>query len=455
MTNEPGEYVGDGEPTVDASLCDRPAELLQELIRFDTTNPPGAERTCIEWAADLLADAGIDSELYAQTPDRPSLVARLPGGDAPALMLYGHVDVVPTSDQSWTHPPFAGVEEDGYVWGRGALDMKSGVAMFVAAFLRAARDDVDLAGDLVLCLLADEEAGGDEGAAFLVEEHPELFEDVEYALGEFGGYPMELAGARLYPVQVNEKQVCWVRVSATGQAGHASRPSRGDAVGRIGEALVTLDRERLPYHLTPPVEEMLDRMAEAVDDETAAVLRGLKEPETVDDSLAALGDEAGTFEALLHNTANATILSGGDKMNVVPARAEFTVDSRLLPGQTGEDVAAELRDLLGDGVDVKVERFEEGPEETDLGLFGLLDDVLRDADEDAVPVPYVLPAATDGRILARIGVQSYGFTPMSLPSDFDFQSLVHAADERIPVESVEFGTDAVYDVVRRYDGVAE
>ncbi|WP_129114042.1 M20/M25/M40 family metallo-hydrolase [Halegenticoccus tardaugens] len=451
MSETSGEYTGDGGPAADAEICERPAELLRELIRFDTTNPPGAERACVEWIEGLLADAGVEAEAYATEPERPNLVARLPGGDAPTLMLYGHVDVVPTADQAWTHPPFAGVEEGGFVWGRGALDMKAGVAMFVAAFLRAVREGVDPAGDVLLCILSDEEGGGDAGAGYLVDEHPDLFEDVRFALGEFGGYPMDLGGARLYPVQVNEKRLCWLRATIEGPGGHASYPSRGDAMGRLGGALTALDRERLPYHLTPPVEEMLDRMAEAVGEPTSEALADLKSADSVEAALSAFGEDAGTFEALLHNTANATIVRGGGKENVIPSRVELTIDSRLLPGQTADDVLAELRDLLGDGIEFEILRYEEGPAETDLGLFDVLGGVLRDAEPDAVPVPFVLPAVTDARHFARVGVQTYGFTPMNLPADFDFLELVHAADERIPAESVSFGSDAVYETIRRYD----
>ncbi len=202
----------------DDALHERPAELLQRLIRFDTTNPPGAERPCVEWVASLLRAAGVEPKIVARDPERPSLVARLHGtGSAPGLLMQGHIDVVPAEGQ-WSYPPFSGEIADGYLWGRGALDMKGGVAMMLAAFLRAVTAAEQPAGDVVLCLLSDEEAGSDFGARFVVEEHPELFDGVKYAIGEFGGFSLEIAGRRFYPMTVSEKQLCLVRATLRGRA---------------------------------------------------------------------------------------------------------------------------------------------------------------------------------------------------------------------------------------------
>ena len=434
------------------SLHERPADLLAELIRFDTTNPPGDERACVEWIADRLADYGVDSETYAMDPDRPNLVARLPGGDAPSLLLYGHVDVVPTTGQDWSHPPFDGVVEDGFVWGRGALDMKGGVSMMLSAFLRAAAEDVDLAGDLVLMIVADEEGGGDHGAAFMVEEHPEVFEDVEYAMGEFGGFAAEIAGERFYPIQVNEKQVCWLRATFRGEGGHGSRPREKSALSDMARAVSAVAENRLPVVVTPTVEELVESIAGELPPEVGAEVRALLDPERTDEVLDALGDEGELFDAILHDTANPTVVRGGDKENVIPAEVSVTLDCRLLPGQGRSDIETELREVIPDDVDVEFDtiRHEPFPAETDEGLFPLLADVLEDADPEGTAVPFMLAGATDGRHLARVGVQSYGFTPYDLPPDFAFMDLVHAADERVPVECLEFGADAMYEAVTRY-----
>ncbi len=223
-----------GAPTDGRELAGRPAELLQHLIRFDTSNPPGGERECIDWVSSLLEEIDCEVRILARDPERPNLIARLRGrGQAPPLLLQGHVDVVPARGE-WSHEPFAGDIAGGFVWGRGALDMKGGVAMMIAAFLRAAAAAEPPPGDVILCVLADEEAGSELGAEFLVNEHPELFEGVRHSIGEFGGFMMELGGVRFYPVMVAEKQVCWARATLRGPAGHASMPIRGGAMGRLG-----------------------------------------------------------------------------------------------------------------------------------------------------------------------------------------------------------------------------
>ena len=450
----PGTVMGD-IPDPDPDLADDPVTLLQGLVRFDTTNPPGNERACVEWTERLLDAAGFGTETYASDPDRPNLVARLPGdGPAPPLLLYGHVDVVPTEGQDWTHPPFDAVVEDGFVWGRGTLDMKGGVAMLLAAGLRAAREDVDLAGDLIMMVLSDEEAGGDEGAAYMVEQHPELFADVEYAIGEFGGFPMTIAGERFYPVQMNEKAVCWSKLTFSGPAGHASMPGDGGAMADMARAVDAIAGSRLPVHVIPPVEEMVEAVAAELDGEAEALVRDLLDPERTDEALDALGPEGEIFDAILHNTAAPTVVRGGDKENVIPGEVEVTLDCQLLPGQTAEDLERELRELIPEDVDFAFEtlRYEAFPSETDTGLFDLLADTLERADPTATAVPYVMAGGTDGRHLSRVGVQSYGYTPLQLPEDFSFMETVHAADERVPVEAVEFGADRLFEVLEGYEG---
>ncbi|HZG67798.1 MAG TPA: M20/M25/M40 family metallo-hydrolase, partial [Herpetosiphonaceae bacterium] len=298
----------------------RPVELLQQLIRFDTTNPPGNEAACIGYISALLRAQGIEPLLLARDPARPNLVARIAGeGTAPPLLLYGHVDVVTTAEQTWQHPPFAGVVAGGYVWGRGALDMKGGVAMLLASFLRAKAEGLHLPGDVVLVMLVDEEAGGDNGAQYLVEHHAGLFADMRYALGEFGGFSMELGGRRFYPVQVAEKQICWMRATVRGRAGHGSLPLRGGAMAKLGHLLRQLDRHRLPVHITPVARRMIELIAAALPLPGRVVLGQLLNPALTDGVLRVLGAGGTTFDPLLHNTVNATIVRGGDKINVIPS----------------------------------------------------------------------------------------------------------------------------------------
>lgn len=430
-----------------------PEELLRQLVRFDTTNPPGAEAACVEFVRELLAGDGIESRLFALDPERPNLVARIPGrGEAPPLLLYGHVDVVPTAGQDWSVEPFAAEERDGFLWGRGTIDMKGGVAMLVSAFRRWAAAPAAPPGDLVLCVVADEEAGGVFGARFLTERHAEQFAGVRHALGEFGGFSMELAGTRFYPVMVAEKQSCRVTATLRGPGGHGSLPMRGGAMAHLGAMLTRLDQQRLPYRLTDPVLRMLEAIAGAVDESTARFVRALLDAGTADATLEMLGPVGRMFDALLHDTVNATIVRGGSKVNVIPSAIEVEMDGRILPGMGPDDLERELRDLLGPEVELRIDHFDPGPSEIDLGAFETLAGVLRDADPGAHPVPLVLTGVTDARFFCRLGIQTYGFLPMRFPAELDFLSLVHAADERVPVGEVEWGTDRIYEAIERYRG---
>jgi acetylornithine deacetylase/succinyl-diaminopimelate desuccinylase-like protein len=425
-------------------------ELLQELIRFDTTNPPGNESACIDFVKRQLEEAGCDTRIYAKEPGRPNLVSRIPGGDAPPLLLQGHVDVVTTAGQSWTHPPFEGRLEDGFVWGRGALDMKAGVAMLVNAFTRAQREDVQLPGDVVLIVLSDEENGGDLGARFLVEEHPELFEGMRYALGEFGGFTLYAGGKRFYPIQVGEKQICWLKATIRGPGGHGAMINRGGTVARLGRFLNDLDRKRLPVHVTPIVREMVEAIAAALPRHQAAVMRSLLKPRFTDGALRLLGAQGAMFEPMLRNTVNATIVRGGSKINVVPSEVEVELDGRALPGFSPEQLIAELHELVGRDIELELVRHDPGPAAPDLGLFELLSGVIRELDPEGIPVPLLQIGVTDGRFFSQAGVQTYGFLPMRLPEDFAFTKLIHAADERIPVDALEFGAEAVWRAVQRF-----
>jgi acetylornithine deacetylase/succinyl-diaminopimelate desuccinylase-like protein len=434
----------------DAPLQDRPAELLAQLLRFDTTNPPGDEAACIAWVAEQLRGIGCESRTLADDSGRPSLIARLEGrGEAPPLLLQGHVDVVPARGE-WEHPPFAGEVHGGYIWGRGALDMKGGVAMMIAAFMRAKAAGVQPAGDVILCVLCDEEAGSEHGADFLVREHPELFEGVRYSLGEFGGFTMPIAGRRFYPIMVAEKQVCWARGVLRGPAGHGSMPIRGGAMGKLGRLLHALDRGRLPVHVTPVVRSMVDAVGAELPRPLAAPLRGLLQPRLTDRLLDVLGERGRVFDPLLHNTASVTIVGGGEQVNVIPDEVAIEIDFRLLPGFGPEEAFAELRALSKVEIELEVLRHDPVQAEPDLGLFDTLGGILRELDPSARPMPLLLPAVTDGRFFSRLGIQTYGYLPMQLPEDLAFMQLIHAENERLPVDAVEFGTSAIERVIGRF-----
>jgi acetylornithine deacetylase/succinyl-diaminopimelate desuccinylase-like protein len=427
-----------------------PAELLQQLIRFDTTNPPGNEAGCIEFVRNLLADAGIESELYAKVAERPNLIARIEGGDRPPLLLQGHVDVVTTVGQRWTRPAFSGALVDGYVWGRGAVDMKGPVAMLVSAFVRAKREGTTLPGDVILAVLADEEAGGDVGARFVAEEHAYLFEGVRFALSEFGAFSLEISGRRFYPIQVAEKQICWLKATIRGKGGHGAMVNRGGTMARLARLLRNLDRRRLPIHVTPVVREYVERIAAELPRPKRDVLLATLKPRLADGALRTLGEEGRRLEASLRHTVNATIIRASDKINVVPSTVEVELDTRALPGFAPEQVMAEVRDLIGDDVELELIRHDPGPPAPDLTLYELLAGVLRELDAEGIPVPFMQPGVTDARFFAPLGIQTYGFVPLRLPVDFDFLSVVHAADERVPVPALDFGAEAIFRALQRF-----
>jgi acetylornithine deacetylase/succinyl-diaminopimelate desuccinylase-like protein len=440
--------------STDTTIYQRPVELLQKLLRFDTTNPPGNEQACISWIERLLTAAGLETTILAREPLRPNLLARLPGrGQAPPLLLYGHVDVVTTSGQDWTHPPFAGVVANDFVWGRGTLDMKGGVTMMLAALLRARHEGQVPAGDIVLAVLSDEEAGGDLGARFLVEEHAARFEGITAALGEFGGATMYFAGRRMYPIQMAEKQLCWLRATVRGPGGHGSRSFRGGAMAKLGALLTRLDQTHLPVHITPVARRRIEAMAAIAPRHLGFLLRRLLSPRTADRALMFFGPGRQAIDPWLRNTVNATIVRGGEKINVIPSELELELDGRLLPGLEPEDLIAELRPILGKDVTVEITRYDPGPVQPTWDLFPLLATILEESDPRSTAMPMLLPAFTDGRFFARLGIQTYGFTPMKLEPGFNLFDTIHAADERIPVEALHFGCHAMHQALIRYPGL--
>jgi acetylornithine deacetylase/succinyl-diaminopimelate desuccinylase-like protein len=295
----------------------------------------------------------------------------------------------------------------------------------------------------VLALVSDEEAGGDFGAKFLVEQHPDQFQGIRYAIGEFGGFSITLGGKRFYPIQVAEKQICWTKVTVRGQGGHASTPVRGGAMARLGTLLQQLDRHPLPVHVTPTAGAMFTAMGAAMGGLSGTLIRQLANPGLAGPVLNLLGERGRTFAPLLRNTVSPTILHGSSKINVIPNEVSVELDGRMLPGFKPDDMLAELRPIVGDGVTLEVVRHDPGPRDPDMGWFDTLAGVLREADPDGVPVPLLLSGVTDGRFFSRLGIQTYGFLPMPLPADLTFTGIIHGPDERIPVDVLEFGTRAI------------
>jgi acetylornithine deacetylase/succinyl-diaminopimelate desuccinylase-like protein len=433
------------------AASENPVELLRALLRFDTSNPPGGERPCLEFVAGLLRESGIEPRFMARDDQRPNLVARLSGrGASPPLLLYGHVDVVPANLSEWSHEPFGGELIDGEVWGRGALDMKGGVAMMVAAMVRAAREGFEPAGDVVLALASDEETGSELGAKYLVEEHADLFTGVRYALSEIGGFTQWVGGRRLYPIQVAEKQRCLIRATIRGVGGHPSTVVRGTAAGKLGRLLTTLEKRRLPVHLTSVVRQMLRAMAAALPVHERLALRPLTVPILTDRLLDLFGKDAESLDPLLHNTATPTVVHGGASTNVIPTDITVDLDGRVLPGQTPRDLVRELETLLLGLADFEVIQEEPAPRaEADLTLYPMLAAIIREHDPGGTSMPTLVPGYTDARYFGQLGIQTYGFLPMRLPPHIT-TALIHAPDERIPADAVVFGTNCVWEAIRRY-----
>jgi acetylornithine deacetylase/succinyl-diaminopimelate desuccinylase-like protein len=436
-------------------IYDRPIDILRTLIRFDTTNPPGNEAACIGYVRDLLEEAGIMTTLLAKTPSRPNLIARLPGrGDAPPFLWQGHVDVVTTANQNWTRDPFGAELIEGELWGRGALDMKGGVAMMLAAILRAKAENLQPAGDMILAVMADEEAASDYGGRFLVEEHPEQFEGVRYAIGEGGGSSQMILDHRFYPIMVAEKQVCWMQATLRGQGGHGSVPLRDGAMAKLGKLLSALNSQRLPVHITPVARQMIAAIAETLPDPTDAAMARLLDSTQTNAALDALDAQgvnaARGLDALLHNTVNATVIRASNKTNVIPSEIEVELDGRVLPGYTAADIQAEIRAIVGDDLELTVIRHDPVGGRPDMTLFPLLANLIREADPTGVPIPSVSGGFTDGRMFARLGIQNYGFLPQNFPAYFASGGMVHGADERVPVETIEFGVRVLYKLLEQY-----
>ena len=430
---------------------------LQALLRLNTTNPPGNETLAAEYLAGVLRAEGLEPLVLESAPGRGNVIARLKGsGEAAPLLLYSHTDVVPAEPAFWSHPPFAGEIADGFVWGRGAVDMKDTVAEQLMVMLLLKRQAVPLRRDVIFAATADEEIGGVNGfgVAWLVKQHAELLR-AEFGLSEVGGYNIEFAGRRVYLVQVAEKGTCWLKVRAHGRPGHGSIPHTDNAVLHLARQLTRLAAEGLPYHLTEAAAGFLDAASRASGADMAQLLLSLKSPMEAERAFQMELEGHEMFPllyAMLHNTATPTGLAAGIKTNVIPATAEAVIDGRTLPGYGTDDFLAELRQVMGDKLDYEV-TLDTPPLETphDTRLFRLMAETLAAHDPQAVAVlPYMMSAATDAKYLAPMGIPTYGFAPLQLPPGMGLMEMFHAHDERVPVEGLGWGVRVLYDVVTKY-----
>jgi acetylornithine deacetylase/succinyl-diaminopimelate desuccinylase-like protein len=421
-------------------------ELCADLIRFDTTNLGGGEsrgeREIAEFVAAHLTDAGLTPTLLERDPGRSNVVARVPGADRalPPLLVHAHLDVVPADPAEWTVPPFAGEIRDGFVWGRGAVDMKDMCATLLTMLSRWSAAGTVPRRDIVLAFVADEEDKGEWGAHWLVDHHPDLFADCAAAIGESGGYTVRAATAagepvRLYPVATAERGTSHMKLTATGRAGHGSRRNNDNAVITLINGLSRLAAHTWPVHLTPAVRAFLDAAGPAL---------GIEVDENdIDATLRRLGPAAKIIENTVRNSTTPTVLSAGYKVNVIPGVATGLVDTRILPG-TEEDMVAELDRLLGP--DITREHLQHQPPvqaPVKSTWFDAMAEALTTFDPEGIVVPFCMGGGTDAKAFAQLDMDCFGFAPLYLPEGFDHRLMAHGVDERVPVEGLRFGVNVL------------
>lgn len=427
---------------------DETAIIARDLIRFDTTNHgegrSNGEADAAEYVEAKLAALGLAPQVFESDPGRASVVARVEGSDPgkPALVVHGHLDVVPADPRNWSVDPFGGEIRDGLLWGRGAVDMKNMDAMILTAVGDILRAGERPARDLVIGFFADEEDGGRRGSHFLVDTHPELFEGATEAISEVGGYSIDLAGRRAYLLQTGEKSLVWIKLIARGRAAHGSRLIRENAITRLADAVVALGREDWPLQLTATTTRLIGELGRLLE----------VDPQRIgpDEVVIRTGTAAGFILATLRTTTNPTLLEAGYKHNVIPDTAEALIDIRTLPGEE-DAVLARVRELIGDDVEIQVMHRDIGLEaEFGGGLVDAITGTLERHDPGAPVLPYLLSGGTDNKALSRLGITGYGFAPLRLPADLDFPGMFHGVDERVPLDALVFGRTVLGDLLRAY-----
>ena len=434
-------------PELDVELSET-ARIARDLIRIDTSNrgegDANPERPAADYVSAYLRDLGLDPVTIESDPGRASVVARVPGAqpELPALVLHGHLDVVPADPANWTVDPFEGVVKDGLLWGRGAVDMKDMDAMILTSIAELLRAGEKPRRDIILAFFADEENGGVYGSHYLVEHHPELFAGAGTAISEVGGYSIEIAGQRAYLVQTGEKALDWIRLRARGTAAHGSRVWHDNAVTKLAAAIAALGGHEWPIALCDTTRELLDEIATLV----GADLTEINPEEMV----LSLGKGAGLIQASLRNTTNPTVLKAGYKHNVIPDTAEALVDVRTLPAERDE-VIAKIREIVGPDIEIETVHSDIGLEVPFAGeLVEAMKAAIEAHDPGAKVLPYLLSGGTDNKALARLGITGYGFAPLRLPADLDFPGMFHGVDERVPLDALDFGHRVLADLLRSY-----
>jgi acetylornithine deacetylase/succinyl-diaminopimelate desuccinylase-like protein len=434
------------------AIRDETTHYLQDLIRIDTTNPPGNETRAAEYLASVFKREGIEPIVLESAPGRGNIVARLKGdGRAAPLLLMVHLDVVPVEMDKWQHPPFDGKIVDGYLWGRGALDTKQLAAMELMVMLLLKRAGKPLARDVIFMGNADEEAGGKLGAGWMVEHHRDLI-NAEYAINEGGGFGVEFMGHTFFTCQTGEKGTARFTMRTRGKPGHASQPHADNAILKLADAIQKIGAAKFPLHVTPTVRVFFEGVAAKLGQPYATLLPALLDSQRYDAVMSRLPLNEGMramLYAMLHNTVTPTMLNAGTKINVIPSVAEAKCDARLLPGFTADDLLRELRAFLDRDVEIEFQDNTPGREaDHRTPLFETITRVMARYVPDAPVLPYLVVGATDARHVTKLGTRVYGFCPMRAPME-ELDS-VHGHNERIALENLEFGTRVLYDVVSEF-----
>ncbi len=425
--------------------------ILRTLIRFQTVNPPGNERPAAHYLAELLRKEGLEPEIYEGAPTRSNLICRLKGtGEGPPLQLDGHLDVVCADETQWTHPPFAADLADGYIWGRGALDMKQMVTMGLVCMFLFRRLGVRFKRDIVFTAVADEESGGTHGAKYLVDNHADRIR-AEYCLGEIGGFSLSKWGRTFYPVQVAEKGLCWFELVARGGAGHGSMPNPDSSLMHLSEAIVKLGRKELPQHSSVVTRHLAKTLLATQPLPSSIASAFLLHPRFTSFVLNRMVPEsqlATTLYAMLHNTANPTTIRAGEKTNVIPAVARVEVDGRFLPGQTVASFLAEVKDVVGPQIEINVlKELQPTMASPDDPIMDSIAHVLQRHDPGATVLPIMVPATTNAAHYSKLDTKYFGFSPVKFDKLDNFGDMFHGVNERIPVEGFHFGIRVLAELV--------
>ena len=435
--------------------------FLSDLIQINTTNPPGNETEAAKYLAETLEQEGFKCVLLESAPGRGSVITRIKGtGEKPSLLLLSHLDVVPANPKEWSVDPFGGVVKEGFVWGRGAIDMKSMTAMEVMVMKLLKRNNVQLKGDIILAATADEEKGGEAGAGWLVHNHPEKVQ-AKYVINEGGGLAIPINGKNIFTIQTAEKGILWLKIKAKGKPGHGSVPGLADnAILRINKVVEKLGNYRSKISLVPTVKQFLNAIAKENKLAQQAMSILLQNPATGDQILDMLAQRdkvmAEEVRAMLRMTIAPTIIHGGVKENIIPSECEAVFDCRILPGQNPADAMKEIKGLLK-GADPEKLEFEiiqaSEPSESpiDTPLYEQIVDVLKEFQPNDSTVPILLTGGTDSRFFRKIGSICYGFQPIRADMPYgEILETIHGIDERISTENLVFGTNILYNIVERF-----